>query len=118
WMQGQIAEAAYEYQRRVETGEQVVVGVNRFADAQTATVPVFQLNEAVAREQAASLARLRAERDSAAVGAALGALRAAAQGEANVLYPMREALKSLATVGEVCGVLREVWGEYRPEVRL
>jgi methylmalonyl-CoA mutase N-terminal domain/subunit len=72
----------------------------------------------VAREQAASLARLREERDGAAVGAALEALRKAAQGTENVLYPMREALKRLATVGEVCGVLREVWGEYRPEVRL
>jgi methylmalonyl-CoA mutase N-terminal domain/subunit len=120
WMQGQIADAAYAYQQRVEAGEQVVVGVNRFADAQAgaAAVPLFTPNEAVAREQAASLARLREERDGAAVGAALEALRKAAQGTENVLYPMREALKRLATVGEVCGVLREVWGEYRPEVRL
>jgi methylmalonyl-CoA mutase, N-terminal domain len=94
------------------------VGVNRFADAQTAVVPVFAPNEAVEREQAAALARLRAERDNAAVGAALDGLRRAAAGTENVLYPMRAALKGLATVGEVCGVLRDVWGEYRPEVRL
>jgi methylmalonyl-CoA mutase N-terminal domain/subunit len=118
WMQGQIADAAYAYQQRVESGEQIVVGVNRFADAQSAAVPVFYPNEAVAREQAEALARIRAERDSAAVSAALDALRAAAQGSENVLYPMREALKNMATVGEVCGVLRDVWGEYRPEVRL
>jgi methylmalonyl-CoA mutase N-terminal domain/subunit len=118
WMQGQIADAAYEYQQRVESGEQIVVGVNRFADAGAAQLPLFQPNQAVAREQAEALARLRAERDSAAVGAALDGLRAAAQGSENVLYPMREALKNMATVGEVCGVLRDVWGEYRPEVRL
>jgi methylmalonyl-CoA mutase N-terminal domain/subunit len=118
WVQGEIAEAAYQYQQRVEAGEQVVVGVNRFADAQPAGVPVFYPNQAVAHEQAAALTRIRAERDSAAVGAALDALRRAAEGTANVLEPMRAALKQLATVGEVCGVLRDVWGEYRPEVRL
>jgi len=118
WIQSEIAETAYQYQLRVESGAQVVVGVNRFTDTQSATVPVFYPNEAVEREQAAALARIRAERDNAAVGAALDGLRRAAQGSENVLYPMREALKQLATVGEVCGVLRAVWGEYRPEVRL
>jgi methylmalonyl-CoA mutase N-terminal domain/subunit len=118
WVQGQIADAAYDYQQRVESGEQVVVGVNRFADADTAHMPIFRTNDAVAREQAASLARIRAERDNATVDAALGALRRAAQGTQNVLYPMREALAAMATVGEVCGVLRDVWGEYHPAVRL
>jgi methylmalonyl-CoA mutase N-terminal domain/subunit len=118
WMQEQIAEAAYAYQQRVEAGEQIVVGVNRFADAEAAEMALFEPSEAVAREQAGSLERLRAERDGVAVRAGLEELRAAAQGSANVLYPMREALRSLATVGEVCGVLREVWGEYRPEVRV
>jgi methylmalonyl-CoA mutase N-terminal domain/subunit len=117
WVQGEIAEAAYRYQVRVEAEEQVVVGVNRFAEEAAASVPVFAPNEAVAQEQAASLARLRAERDNAAVGAALEGVRRAAAGSANVLDPMREALKRLATIGEVCEVLREVWGEYRPEVR-
>jgi methylmalonyl-CoA mutase N-terminal domain/subunit len=118
WMQMQIADAAYAYQQRVEAGEQIVVGVNRFADEQAASLPVFYPNEAVAREQAAALARIRAERDNTSVGAALDAVKAAARGSENVLYPVREALKRMATVGEVCGVLREVWGEYRPEVRL
>jgi len=118
WVQGEIAEAAYQYQRQVESGEQVVVGVNRFAAAQSAAVPVFYPNEAVEHEQAAALARIRAERDNAAVGAALDGLRHAAQGSENVLYPLREALGRMATVGEVCGVLRDVWGEYRPEVRM
>jgi methylmalonyl-CoA mutase N-terminal domain/subunit len=118
WVQSEIAESAYQFQQHVESGEQIVVGVNRFADAQAATVPVFYPNEEVAREQASALARIRAERDNAAVSAALDGLRRAAQGSENVLYPLREALSRMATVGEVCGVLREVWGEYRPEVRL
>ena len=118
WMQAQIADSAYQYQRRVESGEHVVVGVNRFTVQQEAPVPLFHPNETVAREQAEALARIRAERDGAAVSEALDGLRRAAQSDDNVLYPMREALKRMATLGEVCGVLRQVWGEYRPEVRL
>jgi methylmalonyl-CoA mutase N-terminal domain/subunit len=118
WMQGQIAEAAYGYQQRVEAGEQVVVGVNRYVGGEERSMPEFQANEAVEREQCEGLARLRGEREAGEVAAALEGVRRAAMGSANVLYPMREALKRLATVGEVCGVLREVWGEYRPEVRL
>ena len=118
WMQLQIADSAYAFQQRVESGEQVLVGVNRFADAQAAAVPLFAPNETVGQEQVSALVRIRAERDNAAVTAALEDLRQAAQGSANVLPPMREALRRLATVGEVCGVLRQVWGEYRPEVRL
>ena len=69
-------------------------------------------------EQAQRLARLRAERDQAAVTAALADLAAAASGTANVLYPMREALRARATVGEVCDTLRQVWGVHRPADRL
>lgn len=118
WVQEQIAEAAYSYQKKVEANERVVVGVNRFTEEEQASVPLFKPNEAVAREQAEALAQLRAERDNAAVQAALADLRAAAEGTASVLPPMREALRRYATIGEVCGVLRQVWGEYRPEVRL
>jgi methylmalonyl-CoA mutase N-terminal domain/subunit len=118
WTQEQIADAAYAYQMKVESGERVVVGVNRFTEDGAEPTPIFRPNEAVAREQAEALTQLRAERDNAAVQAALGELRAAAEGAVNVLPPMREALRCYATVGEVCGVLREVWGEYRPEVRL
>lgn len=118
WIQAEIADAAYDYQQRVESGEQVIVGVNKFVSAETAETPIFLPNEQVAHEQAAALAQLRAERDGTAVHAALDAVKAAARGSDNVLFPLREALKRRATVGEVCGVLRDVWGEYRPEVRL
>jgi methylmalonyl-CoA mutase N-terminal domain/subunit len=118
WMSAQIADASYEFQRRVESGEQVIVGVNRFTVEEESPVPIFRTDDSVAREQAASLERIRSTRDNEAVGAALDALRDAAKGTANVLEPMRVALKNLATVGEVCGVLRQVWGEYRPEVSI
>jgi methylmalonyl-CoA mutase N-terminal domain/subunit len=118
WTQEQIADASYAYQMKVEAGERVVVGVNRFVEDGAESMPIFRPNEAVAREQAEALAQLRAERDNAAVQAALADLRAAAEGTNNVLPPLREALRRYATVGEVCGVLRQVWGEYRPEVRL
>lgn len=118
WVQEQIADAAYAYQKAVESGERIVVGVNKFTEEETTGAPLFKPNEAVAREQTEGLAQLRAERDNAAVQTALAELRAAAQGTSNVMHPMREALRQYATVGEVCGVLRQVWGEYRPEVRL
>jgi methylmalonyl-CoA mutase N-terminal domain/subunit len=118
WVQEQIADSAYAYQKAVEAGSRVVVGLNKFQEKEEPNKALFKPNEAVAREQTESLAKLRAERNNAAVQAALTELRAAAEGTANVLPPMREALRHYATVGEVCGVLRQVWGEYRPEVRL
>jgi methylmalonyl-CoA mutase N-terminal domain/subunit len=115
-VQTEIADAAYETQQAIESGEQVVVGVNRFAGHEEARLPIFAPNEAVARDQAHALARIRSERESGAVTAALEDVRRAALGSANMLEPMREALKVQATLGEICGVLRKEWGEYRPEV--
>jgi len=117
-IQAQIAEAAWNTQQAIEQGEQIVVGVNRFASAEATAVPVFYPNETVAVEQAASLARIRAERDQAAVEAALADVRRAAAGTTNLLPPMKEVLRRHATLGEVCGVLRQEWGEYRPNVAI
>lgn len=118
WIQGQIADAAYAFQKSVESQAQIVVGVNRFTDDSKTDIPLFQPNPTVAQEQADSLATIRASRDEAAVQAALVNLRTAAEGTDNLLYPLKEALRRYATIGEVCGVLRKVWGEYHPEVRL
>jgi methylmalonyl-CoA mutase N-terminal domain/subunit len=117
-IQAEIAEAAYETQQAIERGDQIVVGVNRFVTGDAAAVPVFYPNEAVAHEQVAALARIRQDRDRSAVAAALATVRLAAQGSANLLPPMREALRVQASLGEICGVLRQEWGEYRPEVRI
>jgi methylmalonyl-CoA mutase N-terminal domain/subunit len=115
-IQQAIADAAYETQQAIERGEQIVVGVNQFASEEQSTVPVFYPNEAVAREQADALQAIRATRDAGAVEAALDDVRRAAEGTANLLEPMREALRARTTLGEICGVLRNVWSEYRPQV--
>ncbi len=117
-IQGQIAEAAWNVQQVVEDGSQIVVGVNKFGGAEAQQVPIFYPNEAVASEQSNALRQIRQKRDTQAVEAALGDVRRAAQGTANLLPPMREALRLHATLGEICGVLRQEWGEYRPNVAI
>jgi methylmalonyl-CoA mutase N-terminal domain/subunit len=110
----EIERSAYAVARSIDSGERIVVGVNRFkVDVEEHYEPL-RVDPRIEAEQAARLAKLRAERDNAAVEAALGDLRKAAEGTDNVLYPMREALKARATVGEVCNALREVWGVYVP----
>ena len=117
WAQRQIAEAAWDYQRAVESGERVVVGVNRFVEGES---PRIRLHEHAARheaEQADALRRLRAERDQPRVARALGDLRAAAEGDVPLMPVLVETVKTYATIGEIFGVLREVFGEYRaPQV--
>ena len=95
-----------------------MVGLNRFAlgpdDREDAYEPLHP-NPAIEAEQRERLVALRASRDSAEVDKALAALRSAASGTTeNVLYPMKDALRARATVGEVCDALREIWGIYRP----
>ncbi|MGB9724045.1 MAG: acyl-CoA mutase large subunit family protein [Chloroflexia bacterium] len=113
FVQKAISESAYAYQKAVESGEKTVVGVNRFQMEETLQIDLLRVDEAVQQEQIERLKRLRAERDNAAVQHALDELEAAARGTENLLYPMKEALRRYATLGEVCGVLRQVFGEYR-----
>ena len=98
----------------MEQGERVVVGVNRYAGGEEEPVTILQLDPAIADAQAKSLVDIRAGRDAEAVQAALDELRDTARGTGNLLVPMREALRRMATVGEVCDTLREVFGTYRP----
>jgi methylmalonyl-CoA mutase, N-terminal domain len=114
----EIEATAFRVAQEIDTGERVVVGVNRFTVAEEEPYQPLRVDPAIEAAQAHRLARLRAERDSTAVTAALADLRHAAQGSTNVLYPMREALRLRATVGEVCDTLREIWGVYRPADRL
>ena len=113
WVQQQIADAAWEHQRQVEAGERVVVGVNRFVEDEPWRVAIHRHLEEVAGEQVAALATLRRERDARRVARALDELRVAAKGDANLIPLFVEAVKSYATIGEICGVLREVFGEYQ-----
>ena len=111
----EIERSAYSIAQEIDSGERVVVGLNRFAlDEEDAYEPL-RVNPDIEAEQRERLAALRAERDAAEVDKAMAELKAAASGTtANVLYPMRDALRARATVGEVCDSLREVWGVYHP----
>jgi methylmalonyl-CoA mutase, N-terminal domain len=114
WIQQQIADASWERQRQIESGERVVVGVNRFVEEEAVRVDIHRHLDAVAAERGAALRALRDERDAHRVGDALGGVRAIAAGEGNVMPALVEAVKAYATIGEICGTLREVFGEYRP----
>ncbi|MFJ5640346.1 methylmalonyl-CoA mutase [Streptomyces sp. NPDC093223] len=114
FQKGEIERNAYRIARETEAGERVVVGVNRFRTDEEEPYEPLRLDPAVEARQTERLARLRAARESRAVGSALTALRRAAEGDDNVLPPMRTALRARATVGEVCDALREVWGVHVP----
>ncbi|KUL37468.1 methylmalonyl-CoA mutase [Streptomyces sp. NRRL F-4489] len=110
----EIERNAYRIARETDAGERVVVGVNRFRSEEEEPYEPLRVDPAIEARQAERLAVLRERRNRNAVTAALGALRKAAEGPDNVLYPMREALRARATLGEVCDALREVWGTYVP----
>jgi methylmalonyl-CoA mutase N-terminal domain/subunit len=112
FVQGEIEASAFAFQTEVESGERVIVGVNRYREAGSEDVALLRVDPAIEQRQRERTARLRAERDSHAADRALGEVRAAASGEANLLPPMREALRAHCTVGEICGVLRELWGTH------
>jgi methylmalonyl-CoA mutase N-terminal domain/subunit len=112
--QDEIHEAAFRIQHGVESGERVVVGVNAHLDPEERPIELQGIDEAETERQLARVRELRASRDRAAVDAALVEVAAAARGTANLLPPMREALRVRATLGEVSDVLRGVFGEYRP----
>ena len=114
FMQEEIEAAAYAYAKAVDDGEKVVVGVNRFTDEAAGTTEVFPIDPALARAQTERTRSVRAHRDQAAVDAALTDVEAAARGTQNLLVPMRAALRSMATLGEVSDVLRGVFGVYQP----
>ncbi|MFJ8051586.1 methylmalonyl-CoA mutase [Streptomyces luteogriseus] len=114
FQKGEIERNAYRIAQETDSGERVVVGVNRFQLEAEEPYEPLRVDPAIETRQAQRLATLRAERDQPAVDAALAALKKAAQGDDNVLYPMKDALKARATVGEVCNALREVWGSYVP----
>jgi methylmalonyl-CoA mutase N-terminal domain/subunit len=114
WMKAQIEESAYRIAQGVESGARTVVGLNRFASDDAEEVELLGLDPELRKRQVERLASVRRERDQAAVDAALKALAEAARGAENLLYPMKEALQSYATLGEVSDVLREEFGEYEP----
>ena len=112
FVQRQIEDAAYTYQSQIESGDRVIVGVNKFQIAEKAAPPVFRVDASVGEAQVQRTRKLRENRDNARVSSALEALEGAARGSDNLMPLILDAVRSYATLGEVCGVLRKVFGEY------
>ena len=114
YMQQEMAAHAYEYQHDVELGKRTVIGVNKFADnKKMAEQDVLTADLSVGERQVARLNKMKAGRDNAAVQASLARLREAAKGTENLMPYLIDAVKTYATLGEICGVLREEFGEYK-----
>jgi methylmalonyl-CoA mutase N-terminal domain/subunit len=113
YQQHRIQESAYLVQRRIESGDQIVVGVNKFEDEAGVSPPLQRIDPDGERRQIESLRRVRAGRDPAAWAAALARLEAAAAGDDNVMPALIDAVRAHATVGEISDRLRSAWGEHR-----
>jgi methylmalonyl-CoA mutase N-terminal domain/subunit len=109
--QREIQEAAFQFQKAVERKDKVIVGVNDYVMDEK-PLPILYIDESVAEEQTARVDALRATRDNEKVRTALAALKEAARGSGNIMYPILDASRAYATLGEMCDALREVWGEY------
>jgi methylmalonyl-CoA mutase N-terminal domain/subunit len=112
FVQGEIEQAAFDYQRQVEAGERVIVGVNRFVEDEREPIELHRLDPEAETRQLERTARVRRERNLDDVEQALRDVRSVALGEQNLLVPLREALRARCTVGEICEALREEWGMY------
>lgn len=116
FMQKEIHASAYRYQKDIESGKKTVIGVNKFQMTEERPSGLLKVDPAVGEHQAAKLAALRAARSNDAVNAILGNLRRAAGTSENLMPILIDAVKAYATLGEICGVLREVYGEYRQQI--
>ena len=110
--QTEIANASYQFQRSVESGESVIVGVNKFVQNEEAKIDLLRIDPSSQKHQVEKLARLRASRDNGKVSAALDGLRRAAAGTENTMPHIMDAVRAYTTLGEICDTLRQVWGSY------
>jgi methylmalonyl-CoA mutase N-terminal domain/subunit len=114
YIQSEIQEAAYSFQMAQERGEEITVGVNRFIETDEMPISLQQIDPEIGLKQRESLARLRLSRDQQKVDGLLGDVEAAADGDENLMPVIIECVENDVTLGEICGALRHVWGEYRP----
>lgn len=114
YMQSEIQTAAYQYQKAVENKDQMVVGVNAFQVAEQTDLEGLKVNPAIEAQQRAKLAEIRERRDNQRVQELLGHLEAAAKGNENLMLILVGCVENEITLGEICGLLRSVWGEYQP----
>jgi len=112
YIQQEIQESAYRYQKEVESGKRVVVGVNSYQVEEPPPEGLLKVDPKVGEIQLRKLKELKAARDKGKVESSLSDLKKAAKGNANLMFPILESVKAYATLGEICGVLREVFGEY------
>jgi len=113
FFQREIADSAYRYQRETDEKERIIVGVNEYATGEEVPIPILRIDPKVEMEQVARLQRLRRERDNRKVEEVLGRLHYAAEKDENLMPIIIEAVKSYATLGEICDVLRKVYGEHK-----
>jgi len=111
--QKEIGESAYRFQREIELGDRLIVGVNAFTTEKEAPIDLLKIDERVTREQVDRLEQVKAQRNGATVRRALERVEGAARGSENLMPPVLEAVKAYATLGEICDVFRKVWGQYR-----
>jgi methylmalonyl-CoA mutase N-terminal domain/subunit len=116
YVQREIQEAAYDYQRAIETNDQIVVGVNRFQIEEDSNIPTLRVDPAIEHAQVERLRALRQRRDNEAAETALVKLEEAARGTENILPRILDCVETYVTVGEISHRLRRVWGEYREAV--
>jgi methylmalonyl-CoA mutase, N-terminal domain len=118
FVQDEIEQAAFRWQQEVESGERVIVGVNRFTEGQEEPIELHRLDPEAERRQLERTARVRGERNAEEAERALEEVRKTARGEANLLVPMRDALRVRLTVGEICNALRDEFGMYDTQQRV
>jgi methylmalonyl-CoA mutase N-terminal domain/subunit len=114
WTQRRIGDSAYRMQRRVESGERVIVGMNRYEETGAAPVEIMKVSPRHQAAQTKALKRLRARRSQEVVDRHLAGIERAARGTDNLMIPLKAALADYVTIGECCEVLRHVFGEYQP----
>jgi methylmalonyl-CoA mutase N-terminal domain/subunit len=112
FMQDEIAKSAYQYQHDIESGEKIIVGVNKFSAAEAGDTPVFRIDSSIQQAQVEKLQQLRAKRDNKKAGESLQRLSIAAKGKDNLMPIVLEAVENYCTLGEIADVLREVFGEF------
>jgi len=118
WVQSEIAEAAYKYQKETDSRQRFIVGVNEFQQEDTDPIPLLKIDPKVERKQVRSLRKVRKDRDDPRIKETLRALEKAAEGDDNLLPYLMDCIKAMATIGEICAVLKDIFGEYSAKEKL
>jgi methylmalonyl-CoA mutase N-terminal domain/subunit len=113
YIQKRIQQGAYNYQKEIESGERILIGVNKFKVDEPVSMKLAKIDPEVEKDQLEKLKRIKATRDNSKVKFHLEELKKAAQGEGNLMYPIMDTVKAYATIGEICSTLRDVFGEYK-----